>query len=101
MKTVTTTSKRSKQKRATTPEVLLERYPYRFVQVGTLEINGRPDCRIQKYKWQTKRWNDIYLCDNELQLMTAMEDIEYTKWLDPDEYNCYRRDVSTNPYPDR
>jgi len=34
----------------------------------------------------------MYLCDNELQLMTAMEDFEYTKWLDPDGVSCYVRD---------
>ena len=30
------------------PTVLLERFPYRYIQVGKLEINGMPDCRIQK-----------------------------------------------------
>ena len=30
------------------PTVLLERFPYRYIQVGTLEINGMPDYRIQK-----------------------------------------------------
>ena len=49
------------------PTVLLERSPYRYIQVGTL-------------------------CDNELQLMTAMEDYEYTRWLDPDGVPCYVRD---------
>ena len=29
------------------PTVLMERFPYRYVEVGTLE-NGSPDCRIQK-----------------------------------------------------
>jgi len=41
-------------------EVILERYPYRYVSCGTLE-NGFPDYRIQKY----------------------------TKWLDPDDVPCY------------
>ena len=80
------------------PEVLLERFPYRFVHSGIIELNNRPDCRIQKYSSQTKRWKDMYLCDNELQLMTAMEDIDYTKWLDPDEYVCYKRDSSKRYY---
>ena len=30
------------------PTVLLERFPYRYIQVGKLEINDMPDCRIQK-----------------------------------------------------
>ena len=34
----------------------------------------------------------IYLFDNVLQCSTAMEDIEYAKWLDPDRVPCYVRD---------
>ena len=74
------------------PTVLLERSPYRYIQVGTLEINGKPDYRIQKSDSYTGRYRDMYLCDNEQQLMTAMEDFEYTKWLDPDGVPCYVRD---------
>ena len=74
------------------PTVLLERSPYRYIQVGTLEINGKPDYRIQKSDSYTGRYRDMYLCDNELQLMTAMEDFEYTKWLDPDGVPCYITD---------
>ncbi len=70
----------------------MERFPYRYVQVGTLEINGKPDCRIQKVDSYTNRYRDMYLCDNEMQLMTAMEDFEYTKWLDPDTVPCYVKD---------
>ena len=40
-------------------EVLLERYPYRYVQSGTIELNGRPDYRIQKYDEWTKRYKDV------------------------------------------
>ena len=66
------------------PTVLLERFPYRYIQVGKLETNGMPDCRIQKVDSYTGRYRDMYLCDNEMQLMTAMEDHDYTCWLDPD-----------------
>ena len=31
------------------PTVILDQGPYRFVQCGTLEINGMPDYRIQKF----------------------------------------------------
>jgi len=72
--------------------ILLERFPYRYVQVGNLEINGKPDCRIQKVDSYTGRYKDIYLCDNEMQLMTAMEDHSYTVWLDPDGGPCYVKD---------
>ena len=74
------------------PTVILERFPYRYVQVGTLEINGKPDYRIQKVDSYTGRYRDMYLLDNEMQLMTAMEDFEYVKWLDPDRVPCYVKD---------
>ncbi len=74
------------------PEVILERYPYRYVQCGKLEINGMPDYRIQKYNDWTKRYSDMYLLDNSIQLDYAIEDFEYTKWLDPDpEVGAYRK----------
>ena len=74
------------------PTVLLERFPYRYIQVGKLEINGLPDCRIQKVDSYTGRYRDMYLCDNEMQLMTAMEDHDYTCWLDPDGVPAYVKD---------
>ena len=48
-------------------KILLERFPYRYVECGTLEINGMPDYRIQKAH-------------------------EYTKWLDPEGVPCYIKD---------
>jgi len=72
------------------PTVLLERFPHRYVQIGTLEINGKPDYRIQKVDSYTGRYRDMYLLDNEMQLMTAMEDFEYTLWLDQDGVPAYR-----------
>jgi len=72
------------------PKVLMEREGYRFVEVGILEINGKPDYRLQKKDFYTKRWNDIYLFDNQMQCLTAMEDIEYAKWLDSDGVPAYR-----------
>ena len=71
--------------------VLLERFPYRYVETGTLD-NGKPDYRIQKMDNYTRRYKDMYLCDNAMQLTTAMEDFEYTKWLDPDGVPCYTKD---------
>ena len=75
-----------------TMKILLERFPYRYVECGTLE-NGYPDYRIQKADEYTKRYKDMYLCDNGMQITTAMEDFEYTKWLDPDRVPCYIRDT--------
>ena len=69
-------------------KVLLERFPYRYVSVGMLD-NGHPDYRIQKANEYTKRYSDMYLCDNQMQILLAMEDFEYTKWLDPEGVPCY------------
>lgn len=72
------------------PNVLMERHPYRYVSVGILE-NGFPDYRIQKFNDWSKRYSDMYFCDNQMQILTAIEDFEYTKWLDPDpEVGAYR-----------
>ena len=74
------------------PTVVLERHPYRYVTCGELEINGKPDCRIQQFNEWSKRYGDMYYCDNENQLLLAIEDYEYTKWLDPDpEVGAYRK----------
>ena len=75
-------------------KILLERFPYRYVECGTLEINGMPDYRIQKAHEYTKRYSDMYLLDNQMQLLTAMEDFEYTKWISiPIVSLAYVRDV--------
>ncbi len=71
--------------------VIHERYPYRFVQKGLLEINGKPDCRIQKFDEYRSSYRDMYYCDNTMQFATAIEDLEYTKWLDPAGVPCYRK----------
>lgn len=70
-------------------KVLGTRFPYRYVESGTIELNGMPDFRIQKVDSYTGRYRDMYLCDNQMQILTAMEDFEYTKWLDPDTVPCY------------
>jgi len=65
-------------------EVIHERFPYRYVRKGTIELNGKPDYRIQKFNEITRLYNDMYLLDNSVQLDYVIEDFEYTKWLDPD-----------------
>ncbi len=77
-------------------KVILERFPYRYVEVGVLE-NGNPDYRIQKADHYTERYSDMYLLDNQMQLLTAMEDFEYTKWLDPEGVPCYIKDEVSGP----
>ena len=34
----------------------------------------------------------MYLLDNQMQLLTAIDDFEYTKWLDPEGVPCYIKD---------
>ena len=76
-------------------KVIMERYPYRYVESGVLE-NGSPDYRIQKHDEYTRRYKDMYLCDNSMQLTTAIEDFEYTKWLDPShEVTAYAKNERT------
>ncbi|NBV27666.1 hypothetical protein EBS02_01435 [bacterium] len=70
-------------------KIILERFPYRYVDCGILE-NNMPDYRIQKMNSFTNRYKDMYLCDNGMQMGLAMEDFEYTKWLDPDNPGAYR-----------
>jgi len=72
-------------------KVILEKFPYRYVENGILE-NGLPDYRIQKMNSMSGNYKDMYLCDNQMQLMTAMEDYDYTCWLDPSNVNCYVKD---------
>jgi hypothetical protein len=46
-------------------KVILEKEEYRFVEKGIIELNGKPDYRLQKKDYYTKRWNfnyDIYPC---------------------------------------
>jgi len=73
--------------------IIHERFPYRFVQKGYIQLNGKPDFRLQKADGYTKKYSDIYLFDNGEQLLLAIEDKEYPKWLDPDDVPCYVRDT--------
>ena len=72
-------------------EVLLQNEPYRYVEMEELLENGEPDYLIQKYA--NGRYSDMYLCDNFMQMQTAMDDFEYTQWLDPAGVPCYVHDV--------
>jgi hypothetical protein len=73
-------------------KVLFQKAEYRFVEKGIIELNGMPDYRLQKQNYYTKYWNDIYLFDNQMQCLTAMEDHQYCRWLDPDRVPCYVKD---------
>jgi hypothetical protein len=62
-------------------KVIAQFEDFRFVERGTLEINGKPDLRLQTQDNYTLRWRDSYQFDNEMQMLTAIEDLEYAKWL--------------------
>ena len=57
-------------------------------------------CQTIVFRKQTvgQRYSDMYLLDNQMQLLTAMDDFEYTKWLDPDGVPCYIKDDVSAPY---
>ena len=76
-------------------KTILERFPYRYVESGVIEHNGKPDYRIQKFNEYSRRYNDMYLLDNSIQLDYALEDFEYTKWLDPDGVQCYVKECAS------
>ncbi len=65
--------------------ILLERFPYRYVETDDKERGY-----IEKFEDNTRRWRLMYECDCRLQLLTAMEDYQYTLWLDPEGVPCYR-----------
>lgn len=62
-------------------KVLAQTEGFRFVECGFLEINGKPDYRMQTQDSYTLRWRDSYLFDNADQMFTAIGDLEYCKWL--------------------
>ena len=74
--------------------VILEKFPYRYIEMSKPLENGYPDYRIQKFNEYTRRYNDMYLLDSAAQLDYVIEDFEYTKWLDPDGVPCYVKDDS-------
>ena len=73
-------------------EVVCHNEPYRYVEMEELLDNGKGDYRIQKYNQFTGRYKDMYLCDNFMQFQLAIDDFEYTKWLDPARGPCYVKD---------
>jgi len=40
-----------------------------------------PDYRLQEQDYYNRKWFDVYLFDNQMQCLLAMEDQEYPKWL--------------------
>ena len=83
----------------TKAKVILDRFPYKFVECGKLEINGMPDFRILKFNEVTRSYQTMYYLDSQIQLDCAREDPEYVKWLDPDpEVGAYPNKSDTVSY---
>lgn len=70
--------------------ILLQTGPFRFVERGVIELNGKPDYRLQEQDYYNNKWYDVYKFDNQMQCLTAMEDIDYAKWLTNN--SCYVKD---------
>ena len=45
--------------------VILDKFPYRYIEMDKLLENGHPDYRIQKFNEYSRRYNDMYLLDSE------------------------------------
>ena len=72
--------------------VLLERFPYRFVE--TQERGW-----IEKYNIYTKRYVHMYEVCDERQMSVLLEDREYCKWLDPEGVPCYNNSRGNYRHP--
>ena len=83
----------------TKAKVILDRFPYKFVECGKLEINGMPDFRILKFNEVTRSYQTMYYLDSQIQMDCALEDPEYVKWVDPDpEVGAYPNRSDTVSY---
>ena len=58
--------------------IIKEQYPYRYC-----ESNSKDQGWIEKYNEVTSKYFKMYECDSPLQLLTAIDDFDYTLWLDP------------------
>ena len=67
-------------------KVLKEHFPYRFVEVTS-------NLRIEKYDPVAKKYKKMYTCGCERQMLAALDDIDYVRWLDPSNPPCYVKDV--------
>jgi len=71
-------------------KVIAQREGFRYIERGVIPLNGKPDFRIQVQDEYTGKFRDAYLCDNEMQFLLCMEDVEYAKWLT--NQPCYIRE---------
>ena len=76
--------------------VLLERFPYRFVE--TQERGW-----VEKFSHVTKRYAHMYEVGCERQMAALLDDVNYVRWLDPDGVPCYNNasGVVRHPYQNK
>ena len=72
--------------------LLLERFPYRFVESAERGW-------VEKFSLDTKRYSHMYEVGCEKQMATLLDDVEYVKWLDPSGVPCYHKSTIKAPYP--
>ena len=65
--------------------IIKEQYPYRYC-----ESDSKDQGWIDKYDDLKNRYFKMYECDSPLQLLTAIDDFDYTLWLDPNGSPCDR-----------
>ena len=80
----------------TNPRLCAERFPFKYMDYGVLP-NGCGDFRLLAFNEDTRRYAECYLFDNKEQMMLAIEDIEYAKWLHGG-MPCYVRNNVPAPY---
>ena len=76
------------------PRLCAERFPFKYMDYGILP-NGCGDFRLLVFNEDTRRYKEEYLFDNKEQMMLAIEDFEYAKWLSG--MSCYVKDNVKKP----
>ena len=76
------------------PRLCAERFPFKYMDHGILE-NGCGDFRMMLFNEDTQRYKECYLFDNKEQMMLAIEDHDYSRWLTG--MSCYVRDTVKKP----
>ena len=76
------------------PRMCAERFPFKYMDHGILP-NGCGDFRMYEFSEDTRRYRECYLFDNKEQMLLAIEDHEYSKWLT--NRSCYVKDHVTQP----
>ena len=79
---------------ANSPRLCAERFPFKYMDHGTLP-NGCGDFRMYLWNEETRRYRDFYHFDNKEQMLLAIEDHDYSKWLAG--MPCYIKDRVVAP----